>query len=444
MKEDSLDHLIQKLLDGELDQTTREELNRQLLASAEHRERYRSALRVHSALLRRDEGSIPAFVTHRSQTLHSAKKSRFIPYSIAALILLSLAILSADFLSEKSRQPKAEVLSITGVTWPSGARELGLGRLPSKTSVELLSGILEVGYPSGARAVLEGPCRFSLDHKEALTVFHGRASVHAPEGAEGFRLDTPAGAFIDRGTEFGIAVGNDGSQPVVLTEVFEGEIEISTRDPDGVQQETRLLGGESRAVTRNGEFLSELDESPVHLANGLRRTDAASASSMDNLALGKPVMSPGYCTRPHGSVFPPDNLTDGRLDDSGVPGDWSFWLAPDGESGEFTVDLLGVETVSRISLQNTGNRSINDRGIDSFILMGSLDNQNFFHLTEGSLPRIDPSLYGQSYPFVDFTFKPAEVRYIKCVVASHFRHPERPVDHECQGGGLNEIRIFAK
>ncbi|HEY1122178.1 MAG TPA: discoidin domain-containing protein, partial [Haloferula sp.] len=190
------------------------------------------------------------------------------------------------------------------------------------------------------------------------------------------------------------------------------------------------------------KLLAALDESPVMLVNHLEGLPG-SASNEGNLALGKPVFSPGYCTRPHGSVFPPDNLTDGRLNDSGVPGDWSFWLAPDGESGEFTVDLLQAEEIGRVSLQNTNNRGNNDRGTENFVLLGSLDNKTFFPLTDGELPRVtDPK--GTAFPFFDFPFAQAEVRYVKLVVTSHYRHPKRSIDHPCQGGGLNEIRIFAE
>jgi hypothetical protein len=166
-----------------------------------------------------------------------------------------------------------------------------------------------------------------------------------------------------------------------------------------------------------------------------------SATEAGNLALGKPVFSPGYCTRPHGSVFPPDKLTDGRLNDSGVPGDWSFWLAPDGEDGEFTVDLLEPQAIGRIALQNTNNRGIDDRGAASFAAYGSLDNKSFFPLVNGNLARVSVTK-GEAYPMEQFSFASVEARYVKFVVTAHYRHQDRPANHPCQGGGLNEIRIF--
>ena len=437
MNENRLDQLFHALLEESLSEKQRAELHEILESDAGARSRYRRVMALHSSLIRVSKAALPSFVAN---TPAPRKRWHFRPL-VAAIVILSLwsaFLLTSDYLAIRNLNPKAEVIRLSGVRWPAGAMELQQGKLPKNTAVELLAGVVEIGYPSGARVVVEAPCRFLLTSKEALTLLHGRASVHAPDGAEGFRIDSPGGSFIDRGTEFGVAVGSDGSQPVVLAEVFKGEIEILSEG----RRKTRLTDGESRAVIGDGELLERLDESPVRLVNALHRASTPLRSSSENLALGKPVMSPGYCTRPHGSVFPPSNLTDGRLDDSGVPGDWSFWLARDGENGEFTVDLLRAEAVSRIVLQNTSNRGIDDRGTAAFSLLGSLDNKSFFPLIDGKLPRVDPAENG--YPFHDFIFPATEVRFIKFVVMSHYRHPQRADDHPCQGGGLNEIRIFKK
>jgi hypothetical protein len=225
----------------------------------------------------------------------------------------------------------------------------------------------------------------------------------------------------------------------VLTEVFKGEVEVQSSP----EESTRLKVGESRALVRDSGrslLLAALDESPVTLVNHSKALPEMSGED-GNLALGKPVFSPGYCTRPHGSVFPPDNLTDGRLNDSGVPGDWSFWLAPDGEHGEFTVDLLRPEEIGRIALQNTNNRGLDDRGAAEFEAFGSLDNKSFFPLVAGSLPRIAEER-GEAFPFHDFRFTPVGVRYVKVVVTRHFRHKTRPAHDPHHGGGMNEIRVF--
>jgi ferric-dicitrate binding protein FerR (iron transport regulator) len=428
MKSDELDRLIQSLFDGTLEMADREMLDRLLLESSAARERYRSASALHAALARRAGCEIQDTVISSIKPRKSAIRRLS---AIAAVLVISG--LASFFLLKPS--PRAMIVRATGTESLISGQSL-----PVHTQIDLARGIVELEFPSGAEVMLEGPCRFRLDQAETLTVTHGRMSVHAPPGAQGFRVDTPGGRFIDLGTRFGLAVGSDGTNPVVLTEVYEGEVEVQS-----APGKTRLTKGESRALVQEqsgSQLLNALDAEPIRVPNLAIQSPSAKEAG-ENLALGKPVSSPGYCIRPHGSVFPPENLTDGRLDDTGVPGDWSFWLAPDGENGEFTVDLLAATRVSRIALQNTCNRRIDDRGTESFIVLTSTDNVHYTPACEGVLPRIDPSSAG-SFPFHDFTFLPVEARYVKVVVTRHYRSPRRPDDHPNQGGGLNEIRIFAE
>lgn len=427
MKPDELDQWIHSLFDGTLEPAEQAALNRLLLASPDARERYRKACSIHGALIRRSEDGASNVVElrpHRSRTRQLL--------SVAALILICG---TASFLLLSKPQPSATVVRV------AGSPALASGQLlPIHSEIDLQRGHIELRFPSGAEVTLEGPCRFQLDRSETLTVTHGRLSVHAPPGAEGFRVDTPGGRFIDLGTRFGLAVGSDGTHPVVLTEVYEGEVEVQS-----TPGKTRLTRGESRALIQEksgSRLVSSLDAEPVRVPN-LSLQPVPQTESGTNLALGKPVHSPGYCIRPHGSVFPPENLTDGRLDDTGVPGDWSFWLAPDGENGEFTVDLLSSTRISRVSLQNTCNRRIDDRGTESFVLLVSNDDVRYTAVHEGRLPRLDPGATG-SFPFHDFVFAPVEARYVRLIITSHYRSPHRSEDHPDQGGGLNEIRIFSE
>jgi hypothetical protein len=435
MKDDRLDHLLHALFEEALGEAERLELNAVLAADPQARARYRRAAAIHAALVR--QAAAPSY-------FEAPATARTLPFRkgwLAAAAALALLATAGTWVFSRPRGPVARVLEAGGVSWAEGSAAPVSGRVPTAVPLEFGRGYLRLGFPSGAEVTLEGPCRFRVDEKEALSLLHGRASVHTPDGAEGFRVDTPGGRFVDLGTEFGLAVGSDGTAPVVLTEVFQGEVEVQASPRDS----TRLTVGQSRALVRESgrpTLLASLDESPVMLVNH-RQVRPASSAEAGNLALGKPVFSPGYCTRPHGSVFPPDNLTDGRLDDSGVPGDWSFWLAPDGAGGEFTVDLLRPESVGRLSLQNTDNRGIGDRGTAEFQAFGSLDNKSFFPLVAAELPRVDPQR-GRAFPFHDFCFAPVGLRYLKVVVTRHFRHPARPANDPHQSGGLNEIRIFPR
>ena len=60
------------------------------------------------------------------------------------------------------------------------------------------------------------------------------------------------------------------------------------------------------------------------------------AALADNVALGKTVTGSGYFDSSQIEIFPYDNVTDGRYNDSGEGGDWSFWLTPGTEQGDRT------------------------------------------------------------------------------------------------------------
>jgi len=431
MNSDRLDQLIQGLLDGTLDNASKEEFNIRLMESMEARDRYRRAMAIHSALTRRGTTAVPGA---ENVVAFPAKASRMRRLATAAAVAI-LGGASAFYFHHAS--PRATLATTADVVWGGSIHLAANESLPVGMPLELLRGVAELSYPSGAQVTLEGPCRFQLDKPEALSVLHGRASVHAPPGAQGFRVDTPGGRFVDLGTRFGLAVGSDGASPVILTEVYEGEVRV-----DAVAGKPRLVRGDARALLRDGggsQLFASLDAEPVSVP----KIVSPSAAAGVNLALGKPVTSPGYCIRPHGSVFPPENLTDGRTDDTGVPGDWSFWLAPNGENGEFTVDLENVQPIARISLQNTANRRIDDRGTASFEAFVSTDNVTFTPVVAGDLPRIDVHAPGP-FPFHDFTFAAVTARYVKVVVTDHYRHATRPASDPSHGGGLNEIRIFSE
>ncbi len=439
MSRENLNHLIHLLLDGSLSESQREELNRDLKRSPAARAEYRKAIALHGMLIRKCDPSQASFpiagaLTVVPEETAAAPRPVLMRNLIAATALAaSIALVAALF--HRSAQPRATVLKGDFKT-PPGSPLLPHGSAPIHTPLEILSGSVTLKYPSGAAVTLEAPCRFRIDGKESISIGHGSAFVHAPPGAEGFVLNTPGGEFIDLGTRFGVGVGSDGENSVILTEVFEGEIDVKF-SKSGT---TRLASGESGAIVRDGgmmQLVSRLDASPIHLT----RSHPAATGGSPNLALGKPVYSPAYCVRANGSVFPPDNLTDGRLNDSGVPGDWSFWLSPDLENGEFTVDLLEQTEISRVSLQNTCNRFIDDRGTRDFMILTSADNKEFTPAIEGSLPRIDRTETLGSFPFHDFAFPPVKARYVKFVAISHYKHPSYP-RHPMHSAGLNEIRIF--
>lgn len=123
-----------------------------------------------------------------------------------------------------------------------------------KREYVLMSGLIELSFPEGANAILEGPAVFRVLSQESLALDVGRCSVHAPEGAEGFRVETPVTRVVDRGTRFTVSVSETSETEV---QVIEGMADIyDAKQIDN--SETRLTHGEARKFTKSGEFVKDV------------------------------------------------------------------------------------------------------------------------------------------------------------------------------------------
>src|SRR5690606_33437416 len=87
----------------------------------------------------------------------------------------------------------------------------------------LMSGLVEIAFPAGASAILEGPAVFRVLSEESLALDVGRCSVHAPDGAEGFHSETPVTRVVDRGTPFSVSVSDTSETEV---QVIEGSADV--------------------------------------------------------------------------------------------------------------------------------------------------------------------------------------------------------------------------
>ncbi|QEG02740.1 FecR protein [Stieleria maiorica] len=113
----------------------------------------------------------------------------------------------------------------------------------------LMTGMVEVAFPAGASAILEGPAVFRVTSGESLALDVGRCSVHAPDGAEGFRVDTPASRVVDRGTRFAVSVSETSVTEVHVTEGAADVYENADPAAAETNTQTRLVGGEAKAFS---------------------------------------------------------------------------------------------------------------------------------------------------------------------------------------------------
>ncbi len=110
----------------------------------------------------------------------------------------------------------------------------------------LVSGSVELSFPNGATTIVEAPAVFRVMSDDLLALDVGRCSVHAPKGAEGFRVDTPYSRVVDRGTRFFVNVSESAETEV---QVVEGAADIQPAvTHESASPELHLKVGDARMI----------------------------------------------------------------------------------------------------------------------------------------------------------------------------------------------------
>ncbi len=107
------------------------------------------------------------------------------------------------------------------------APEAGDDLAPGQT-LNLKSGLAEIVFKNGACAILQGPAVLEVRSRSSAVANLGKctATVENPQ-ARGFEIDAPGMKYIDLGTEFGVAVAENGVHEI---HVFRGKVEAEQRD----------------------------------------------------------------------------------------------------------------------------------------------------------------------------------------------------------------------
>ncbi|WP_437192216.1 hypothetical protein [Planctomicrobium sp. SH527] len=131
--------------------------------------------------------------------------------------------------------------------------------LPFDHTFALTSGQIELTFPAGATAVLEAPAIFTILESDLLDLKIGSCSIHAPPGAEGFKVTTPCSQVVDLGTRFHVGVSEFGQAEV---QVVEGAAELHMsvdKTPAGKAPAMKtLVSGEAAKASRNKADIEEL------------------------------------------------------------------------------------------------------------------------------------------------------------------------------------------
>jgi hypothetical protein len=453
---EKLNQLVNDLIDDRLTVDGRDELVQLLSHSEENRVYYRKQVDFEAGmrwLLRDSEAAVADSPLEQETTPLRRRTIAAICGSIAACILA--VVLFNDRPSSPSEGPLVgteESSTSTSIRSSSSARwEITTPKEEIGTSLKaqvhtLTDGFVSLQIGKGVQVFIEAPCTFEPVHSMLFLIHKGRANVEVGEEGHGFTMRTPAGDFIDFGTRFGVAVGSDESgNDVVMSEVFTGEVKMNPRDRDSSASEM-LIEGEARGLLGRKSYVEVshiIDERPIKLDfNRYEETTAIDlyrTQDLYNLALGKKVTGNTSYMRTNGEIFPAKNLTDGRINDTGFPGSWSFWLASnENPVGEIIIDLGDQHVIDCLQLLNTQNRHHRDRGTKGFTFFTSSDSKTYQKAVSGKLAKLEEKLTADGPPKIEtFIFPEHSARYLKLVIHTFYRAPAPSTS-----AGLNEIRIF--
>ena len=172
--------------------------------------------------------------------------------------------------------------------------------IPVGRTYALASGLMEITYQTGAKVILEGPCTYVVDSPVGGYLSVGKLTARIAKKEERrtkneeqlgsnssflvphsyFSIRTPTATVTDLGTEFGVAVADDGE---TTSHVFRGSVEVQVVAGKGdAQSGGRVLReNESIRVVKTSDNRLTLVESRQEPANFVREVPKTAAKLFD-------------------------------------------------------------------------------------------------------------------------------------------------------------------
>jgi hypothetical protein len=258
------DRLLSQLSDGRLGADDVRRLGSLLESDAELRRQYLDYCQMH-ALLRSEHGLLTSWsVTACRPDVDSFDNSlrakfrflsrraslRFATAAVFMVVALGLAVLHASRPQPPARGAETAVLSravgarfaygVKGETSPAEGVQLRQG------VYQLLDGLVEIEYTSGAVLVFRAPATFDLVDEACVRLEDGQLAAHVPKPAIGFRIESPGATVIDLGTDFAVQAVKEKESEV---HVFRGEVLVDLHGERGGSADLlRLVTGEATRV----------------------------------------------------------------------------------------------------------------------------------------------------------------------------------------------------
>lgn len=209
-------------------------------------------------------------------------------------ILLSLALWTVPewrpaLLTTAEPTAVAKLVDTHEAVWSDGQFKLRRGEyLLDGDQLELVSGVAEIAFDDGAVVMLRGPASLLIQGRLAVRLQRGELVARVDAPAQGFAVDTPAGTFVDLGTEFAIAVGENDR---VEAHVFEGLVEARLSAGAGQPTVHQLRAGEALRVEAAGGSVTKL---PAQARGFVRDLPRWESIPIENFSFEEPGLGSGH------------------------------------------------------------------------------------------------------------------------------------------------------
>lgn len=147
----------------------------------------------------------------------------------------------------------ARVNETIDAVWADPSQEYRPGQLVDESQFCLRSGLVQLEMNNGTLLVLEGPAELTFTDASSAFCPLGKVSGYVPRAGINYKIATPNGTMIDRGTEFHIDVRKE----VTLLEVVQGKVDFFTSG----ENPFTLLANE--VISYGAAILPKISESPT-------------------------------------------------------------------------------------------------------------------------------------------------------------------------------------
>jgi len=257
--QNELDTLLMLLAQGEI---SAEQLKKLQTSMAEHPETLEYAmdfLMVSAGLesvCREDDAEaakrLQEILSTRTVTSRGTKIPRRFMLTVmrvaaAVLVFCGITVGFVKLMQATRDTGLARIVNGLSMRWSDEGAGLQSGTRLEKGPRYLMEGTVEIKMASGARIVIQGPSRFSIETRNEIYLTTGAVAAQVPNKARGFSVLTKHASVVDYGTDFGVIAKSDDT---IEVHVFAGQVVI---EPDAAAAQS-VKGGRAAVVDQRGRI----------------------------------------------------------------------------------------------------------------------------------------------------------------------------------------------